>query len=84
MSQMVMITKQVQIGIEDYHCRTKNNDGVMHNDIRITNERLAESEVNKCCFTTSYRKHIQRMISLTAQEFITTTAAITITTRKFF
>jgi len=27
----------------------------MHNDIRITNERLGEMEVDKRCLTTSYR-----------------------------
>jgi hypothetical protein len=48
----------------------------MHNDIGISNHRLAEMKVDKCRLTTSYSKIIQ----LTAQELITTTAAITITT----
>jgi hypothetical protein len=55
-------------------------DGIMHNDIRVSNQRLAEMEVDKCRLTTSCSKNIQ----LTAQEFITTTAAVTITTGFFF
>jgi hypothetical protein len=52
MARWLLITKQVQFGIEDYHCHIKDNDGIMHNDIRITNPRLAETEVDKCCLTT--------------------------------
>jgi hypothetical protein len=58
----------------------------MHNDIGISNHRLAEMKVDKCRLTTSYSKMIlkktsySKIIQLTAQEFITTTAAITITT----